>query len=86
MSETYDFPCGPVTVDNDRVWQALQHWLAADQTRLCAVRSDAQGYTCRLTWDYEDAELGRVVSGATAARSLLGIGDAVANALQAVGA
>jgi hypothetical protein len=82
--DTYDFPGGPVTIDTERVWRALREWLEADHTRLCSVRADKLGYVCRLTWDYTDEQLGRVVSGACAARSRLGLADAVANALQQV--
>jgi hypothetical protein len=80
------FPGGLAVIDPEQVWVALKGWLKADPTRLCSVRADAKGYACRLTWDAEEPSLGRVITQSVAARSSLGITDAVANALQAAGA
>jgi hypothetical protein len=61
------------------VWAKLQEWLTLDSSRRCTVGCDSIGYQCRLSWD----TLTKPDPGGVAARSRLGIADAVANALQA---
>jgi len=73
-----EFPGGPVAIDTTRVWSQLQDWLDLDTSRRASVYRDSLGYCCRLTWDAESKR----DPGGSCARSNLGIGDAVANALQ----
>lgn len=82
MTQDLMFPGGLARIDSEHVWTVLQRWLLADGSRRCSVYHDSLGYCCRLTWD----NVSKVDSGGTSARSGLGIGDAVGNALQAAGA
>jgi hypothetical protein len=78
MTQTYDFPGGPVTIDEGKVWRALSDWLADAPGR------DARMWKSAATGAFMAALLPdlTVNVGGIHGRSMLGFADAVAQALQ----